>query len=47
MGQKTNPNIFRLGVNKKWKTEFFEKKSQELSNYTFKDLEIKSISKDF
>ena len=26
MGQKVNPNIFRLGVNKKWKTDFFEKK---------------------
>ena len=47
MGQKTNPNIFRLGVNKKWKTEFFEKKSQELSNYTFKDLEIKEYIERF
>jgi ribosomal protein S3 len=47
MGQKTNPNIFRLGVNKKWKTEFFEKKSQELSNYTFKDLEIKEFIERF
>ena len=28
MGQKTNPNIFRLGVNKTWKTEFFEKKKK-------------------
>ena len=43
MGQKVNPNIFRLGVNKKWKTEFFEKKNQELPNYTFKDLEIKEF----
>jgi len=42
MGQKTNPNIFRLGVNKTWKTEFFEKKQKELPLYTFKDLEIKS-----
>jgi len=47
MGQKTNPNIFRLGVNKKWKTEFFEKKSQELSNYTFRDLEIKEYIERF
>jgi ribosomal protein S3 len=47
MGQKTNPNIFRLGVTKKWKTEFFEKKSQELSNYTFKDLEIKEYIERF
>ena len=31
MGQKTNPNIFRLGVNKTWKTEFFEKKKKGTS----------------
>ena len=42
MGQKINPTIFRLGVNKTWKTEFFEKKSQELPLYVFKDLEIRN-----
>jgi ribosomal protein S3 len=47
MGQKTNPNIFRLGVNKTWKTEFFEKKRHELPLYTFKDLEIKSYVERF
>lgn len=47
MGQKVNPNIFRLGVNKTWKTKFFEKKSQELPLYTFKDLEIKSYIERF
>lgn len=47
MGQKTNPNIFRLGVNKTWKTEFFEKKRHELPLYTFKDLEIKSYLERF
>ena len=47
MGQKTNPNIFRLGVNKSWKTEFFEKKQQELPLYIFKDLEIKSYVERF
>jgi len=47
MGQKINPNIFRLGVNKKWKTEFFEKKGHELPLYTFKDLEIKSYVERF
>lgn len=41
MGQKLNPTIFRLGVNKTWKTEFFEKKNRELPLYIFKDLEIK------
>jgi ribosomal protein S3 len=47
MGQKTNPNIFRLGVNKTWKTEFFEKKKKELPLYTFKDLEIKDYIERF
>jgi ribosomal protein S3 len=47
MGQKTNPNIFRLGVNKTWKTEFFEKKKKELPLYTFKDLEIKNYIERF
>ena len=47
MGQKTNPNIFRLGVNKPWKTQFFEKKQYELPLYTFKDLEIKSYIERF
>lgn len=47
MGQKINPNIFRLGVNKTWKTEFFEKKAHELPLYTFKDLEIKSYIERF
>ena len=42
MGQKINPTIFRLGVNKTWKTEFFEKKSHELPLYVFKDLEIRN-----
>jgi ribosomal protein S3 len=47
MGQKVNPNIFRLGVSKTWKTEFFEKKRQELPLYTFKDLEIKNYIERF
>ena len=42
MGQKVNPIIFRLGVNKTWKTEFFEKKNRELPLYVFKDLEIRN-----
>nr|BCQ06502.1 ribosomal protein S3 [Nitzschia putrida] len=47
MGQKINPTIFRLGVNKTWKTEFFEKKTHELPLYTFKDLEIKNYVERF
>ena len=41
MGQKTNPNILRLGVTKNWKTEFFEKKKKELPLYIFNDLVTK------
>ena len=40
MGQKTNPNIYRLGVNKQWKTEFFEKKRNEFAFFSYLDLEI-------
>lgn len=47
MGQKINPNIFRLGITKTWKTQFFEKKSRELPLYTFKDLEIKNYIERF
>lgn len=45
MGQKTNPNILRIGLNKTWKTEFFERKKKELPIYIFKDLEIKDYIK--
>ena len=47
MGQKTNPNILRLGVTKKWKTEFFEKSQKELPLYVFKDLEIQDYIERF
>lgn len=47
MGQKTNPNILRLGITKNWKTEFFEKKKKELPLYVFKDLEIQSYIERF
>lgn len=47
MGQKTNPNILRLGITKKWKTEFFEKNKKELPLYIFKDLEIQSYIERF
>nr|YP_009829240.1 ribosomal protein S3 [Codium fragile]QJC59758.1 ribosomal protein S3 [Codium fragile] len=47
MGQKVNPNILRLGINKTWKTKFFEKKNEELPLYTFKDLEIKNYIERF
>ena len=48
MGQKTNPNILRLGQTKEWKSKYIEKKSNELFSYTFNNLEIqKFISKFF
>jgi hypothetical protein len=47
MGQKINPNIFRLGISKKWNTEYFEKKSYEFPVQTFKDLEIKTYTERF
>lgn len=47
MGQKINSNIFRLGISKNWKTEFFEKKSKELPSYIFADSEIKEYIERF
>jgi len=47
MGQKINPIIFRLGFNKIWKTEFFEKKHNELPLYIFKDLQIRNYIERF
>jgi len=40
MGQKTNPNIFQLGKTKSWNTKFIEKKSQDFSKYSFKNVEL-------
>lgn len=48
MGQKTNANIFRLGLkNNKWNTKFFEKNTEELSLLSFQQLEIKKYLKQF
>lgn len=48
MGQKTNPNILRLGKVKEWKSKYIEKKTTESSIIIFRDLEIqKFISKLF
>ena len=47
MAQKINPNIFRLGINKTWNTEFFETKKTELPVYTFKNIEIKNYISKF
>jgi ribosomal protein S3 len=43
MGQKTNPNILRVGKIKEWKSKYIEKKSTESSTVIFRDLEIKKF----
>ena len=43
MGQKTNPNILRLGKTTNWKYQYFEKKLMESSIYTFRNLEIENF----
>lgn len=40
MGQKINPNIFRLGVSKTWKTAYYESNRKELPLYIFKDSNV-------
>jgi ribosomal protein S3 len=40
MGQKTNPNIIRLGVATEWNSKYIEKKPTESSTLIFKNLEI-------
>ena len=47
MGQKINPNLFRLDINKQWKTEFIEKKSKELPDFIHKDLALQSFLERF
>lgn len=47
MGQKVNPTIYRLGINKTWNTLYFENKKKELALYTFKNLEIKDYIQKF
>ena len=43
MGQKVNPTIFRLGKITNWKQQYFEKKSNEITTYSLKSLEIKKF----
>ena len=40
MGQKVNPNGFRLGVNKTWSSRWFSKSNY--AKFLHQDLEIKS-----
>jgi ribosomal protein S3 len=41
MGQKTNPNILRLGKTKEWNSKYIEKKTAESSFMILTDLEIR------
>ena len=43
MGQKTNPNILRLGKTNEWKSKYIEKKTTESSTILFRDLEIRKF----
>lgn len=47
MGQKTNPNIFRLSKTGDWKSKYIEKKSTEFYQYTNKDVEIRKFLTKF
>lgn len=47
MGQKTNPNILRLGVSKQWNIKNIEKKPQEMGIYSFRSIEIKQFVEKF
>lgn len=47
MGQKANPNSLRLGTNKTWSTQFYEKKPSELSDRVFVDQEVRGYLSRF
>jgi len=47
MGQKTNPNIFQLGINKEWDVKFSEITNEEHTLYNYHNIEIKNFIKKF
>jgi ribosomal protein S3 len=48
MGQKTNSNIFRLGLkNNNWNSKYFGKNKEESSLYTYQNVQIQSYLKQF
>lgn len=47
MGQKINPNIFRLGDKESWNSRYVEKKSNEFCLYQIKDFQIKKFIIEF
>lgn len=47
MGQKTNPNILRMGVTKKSFCRYLEKKTSEIALYDFNNIEIEKFTNKF
>lgn len=47
MGQKSNPNILRLGKTKNWKSKYIENNNREVALYNFQDLQIKTFINKF
>ena len=47
MGQKVNPNIFRLGINKEWNVKFSEVTNEEHTLYNYHNIEIKNFLQKF
>ena len=48
MGQKTNSNIFRLGIKKnEWNSRYFEKNKEEFTLYNYQNIQIQSYLKQF
>lgn len=47
MGQKTNPNIFRLSRTGNWDSSYIEKKSTDFSFHQIKDLEVRKFIVSF
>lgn len=47
MGQKINPNVYRLGRTENWNSKHIEKKSNEFYLYPTKNLEVRKFIKAF
>ena len=48
MGQKTNANIFRLGIkNNEWNSRYFEKNKEEFSLYNYQNIQIQNYLTHF
>jgi ribosomal protein S3 len=47
MGQRVNPNIFRLGKTQNWKSKYLENKTSETYAYAYKDFEMKNFINKF